>query len=226
MSGIAERLAAVQERIGRAARARGCDPSDVTLVAVSKTFGEAAIREAYAAGQRDFGENYAQELAGKAAALADLADLRWHFIGHLQRNKAKLVVPGAAMIQTVDSARLAAELSRLAGSLGRRVPCLVQVNVGEEAQKAGCSATEAAEVIAAVESAPGLALEGLMTLPPFDLDASGTRVHFRALRELRERCGGAARLPHLSMGMSHDFEEAIAEGATLVRVGTAIFGGR
>ncbi len=226
MSGIARGLDEVQGRIARAAAACGRDPGAVTLVAVSKTHGADAIREAYAAGQRDFGENYAQELEEKARALADLAELRWHFIGHLQRNKARLVAPFAEMIQTIDSARLAGELSRLAEPAGRRLPCLVQVNVGEEPQKSGCAAAEAEDVLRAVEAAPGLALAGLMTLPPFDLDATGTRVHFRALRELREALGGAARLPHLSMGMSHDFEEAIDEGATIVRVGTAIFGDR
>ena len=226
MSGIARSLDEVRARIARATAACGRDPGAVTLVAVSKTHGADAIREAYAAGQRDFGENYAQELEGKARALADLGELRWHFIGHLQGNKAKLVAPFAAMVEAVDSARLAAELSRVAERLGRRIPCLVQVNVGEEPQKSGCAAAEAEDVLRAVEGAPGLELAGLMTLPPFDLDASETRVHFRALRELREARGGAVRLPHLSMGMSHDFEEAIAEGATIVRVGTAIFGDR
>jgi len=226
MSGIAERLAGVSGRIASAAERAGREPSGVTLVAVSKNHGPEAIREAYAAGQREFGENYAQELRDKALALADLKGLRWHFIGHLQRNKAKLVAPHAALLETVDSERLAEELSRLAEVGGARIPCLVQVNVGDEGQKSGCSPSTAAAVISAVERAPGLELAGLMTLPPFDLDASETRVHFRALSELREACGGAARLPNLSMGMSHDFEEAIAEGATIVRVGTAIFGSR
>jgi hypothetical protein len=226
MSEIARSLAEVSGRVARAAQAAGRDPSGVQLVAVSKKNGPEAIREAYAAGQRDFGENYAQELRDKASALADLDGLRWHFIGHLQSNKAKLIAPYAALVETVDSERLALELSRLAQSRGTKLPCLVQVNVGEEAQKSGCSPSDAEAVISAVERAPGLELAGLMTLPPFELDASETRVHFRALRELREACGGSARLKHLSMGMSHDFEEAIAEGATIVRVGTAIFGDR
>jgi hypothetical protein len=226
MNGIGSRLAAVRERVALAAGRATRDANEITLVAVSKTHGPDAIREAYAAGQRDFGENYAQELRDKARALADLPGLRWHFIGHLQSNKAKMVAPCAALVETVASERLADELSRLAVGAGRQLPCLVQVNVGAEIQKSGCAPAAAAAVIAAVAAAPGLELAGLMTLPPFDLDAAQTRVHFRALRELRERLGGAARLPHLSMGMSHDFEEAIAEGATIVRVGTAIFGER
>jgi pyridoxal phosphate enzyme (YggS family) len=226
MSDIARNLGEVRGRIARAAAAAGRDPLGVALVAVSKTCGPEAIREAYAAGQRDFGENYAQELSDKARALADLPGLRWHFIGHLQRNKAKLIAPHAALVQTVDSERLAEALSPLAVSRGTPLPCLVQVNVGGEAQKAGCAPSAAAAVMRAVERAPGLELAGLMTMPPFDLDASETRIHFRALRELREAHGGAAALAHLSMGMSHDFEEAISEGATIVRVGTAIFGGR
>jgi hypothetical protein len=226
MTGITRSLREVSDRVARAAERAGRDPREVTLVAVSKTCGPEAIREAYAAGQRHFGENYAQELRDKARALADLPELQWHFIGHLQSNKARLVAPCAALVQTVDSERLAEELSRLAEREGRLLPCLVQVNVGEESQKSGCAPSAAAAVLSAVERAPGLELAGLMTLPPFDLDASETRVHFRALRELRERSGGAARLPHLSMGMSGDFEEAIGEGATIVRVGTAIFGAR
>jgi len=226
MSGIAENLASVKERIFRAAKACGRDSSEVTLVAVSKTHGEEAVREAYAAGQRDFGENYAQEFCTKARALADLADIRWHFIGHLQGNKAKLVAPLASMIETVDSKRLVDELARLSALYGRTTSCLVQVNVGEEPQKSGCAANEVVPLLEAVESAPHLALAGLMTLPPFHLEASETRIHFRALRALREAHGGTLRLPHLSMGMSHDFEAAIEEGATIVRVGTAIFGER
>jgi len=226
MNGIARNLCEVNDRIARAAALVGRDPCGVTLVAVSKTCGPEAIREAYAAGQRRFGENYAQELRDKARALADLAELRWHFIGHLQSNKAKLVAPCAAFVETVDSERLAEELARLARIEGVRIPCLAQVNVGEEAQKSGCAPSAVEAVLSAVERAPGLELAGLMTLPPFDLDASETRVYFRALRELRDGHGGAARLPHLSMGMSHDFEAAICEGATIVRVGTAIFGDR
>jgi len=226
MGDIAENLAEVRARIAVAAEGAGRDPAEVTLVAVSKVHLAAAIREAYAAGQRHFGENYAQELRDKAAELADLPGLRWHFIGHLQRNKAKYVAPSVAIVETVDSTRLAAELSRQAERTGRGIGCLVQVNVGGEEQKSGCEPEEAAAILEAVEAGPGLSLDGLMTIPPWDLEADESRVWFRALRELRDELGGAARLRHLSMGMSHDFEEAIEEGATIVRVGTAIFGAR
>lgn len=226
MNRIAENLKDVRRRMAGAARAAGRDPMAVTLVAVSKTHPPEAIREAHAAGQRRFGENYAQELAEKAAALADLPDIRWHFIGHLQRNKVKLVAPAAAIVETVDSERLAAELARHAEQAGRRMDCLVQVNVGGEEQKSGCATEEAAGLVAAVERMAALRLQGLMTIPPFHLEATETRRYFAALGELRGRLGGPARLPHLSMGMSHDFEAAIAEGATFVRVGTAVFGER
>jgi pyridoxal phosphate enzyme (YggS family) len=226
MTDIAKNLAEVRSRIAGAAAAADREPTEVILVAVSKVHPARAIREAYAAGQRHFGENYAQELRDKAAELADLPDIRWHFIGHLQRNKAKYVAPSAALVETVDSRRLVDELVRQAERADRELGCLVQVNVGGEEQKSGCEPDEAESIVAAVEAAPRLALAGLMTIPPWDLEADETRVWFEALRELRDRLGGADRLPHLSMGMSHDFEEAIDEGATIVRVGTAIFGAR
>jgi len=221
MTLIATNIAEVNERIEKAASRAGRDPEEIALVAVSKRHSEAAIREAYAAGQRRFGENYAQELRDKAVALADLEEIDWHFIGHLQRNKVKYVAPSCSLMETVDSTRLVEELARQATRFERSVGCLVQVNVGGEEQKSGCDPVETAPICEAVELAEGLTLSGLMTIPPWDLDAEGTRVHFAALRELRERHGGTARLPHLSMGMSHDFEEAVLEGATLVRVGTA-----
>lgn len=226
MSEIAKNLAGVMERIEAAAARCGRDPGAVILVAVSKLQSAEAVREAYAAGQRHFGENYAQELAEKAALLSDLDGIRWHFIGHLQRNKARQVADAASLVETVDSIRLARELDRQAERLGRRIDCLVQVNVGGEDQKSGCAPEQAFEMLAAVEEAAGLSLEGLMTIPPWDLDAGETRRYFKSLRDLREVHGGAARLKHLSMGMSHDFEVAIEEGATIVRVGTAIFGAR
>jgi pyridoxal phosphate enzyme (YggS family) len=226
MNDIARNIDSIRERIARAARRVGRDPGTVTLVAVSKFHSASAVREARAAGQLDFGENYAQDLRDKAESLADLPELRWHFIGHLQRNKARMVVPHAALVETVDSARLAAELDRQAGLLGRRLPCLVQVNVGGEEQKSGCAGDGIEDVLAAVETAAHLELAGLMTIPPFDLEADRTRVYFRDLARLREQHGGAARLPHLSMGMSGDFEAAVEEGAHIVRVGTAIFGER
>ena len=228
---VVEGLARVRERILRAATAVGRDPAEVRLVAVSKTKPASAIREAYAAGQRDFGENYAQELVDKAAELADLVDLRWHFIGHLQSNKARLVARVAQVVHTVDGPSLARELgkrfaaaSETRGESGARLPVLVEVNVGGEAQKHGVSPADLGEVLAAVDREPALLLRGLMTIPPNDLEAA--RRAFEALASLRNAHGGAARLAELSMGMTEDLEIAVACGATLVRVGSAIFGAR
>jgi hypothetical protein len=204
----------------------------VLLVAVSKTKSVEAIREAYAASQRDFGENYVQELASKAEALSDLPDIRWHFIGHLQRNKAKGVANIAAMVHTVDSEKLAHELGKRVGEATARAPyggllrVLVEVNVGGEAQKSGCLPGSLAGVLAATEVEPALSLAGLMTVPPFADDPSDSRRYFDALAELRAAHGGSSRLPELSMGMTRDFSYAVAAGATIVRVGTAIFGER
>ena len=223
---IADSLAAVRARIERSARACGRDPSSITLVAVSKTKPAEASREAYAAGQRDFGENYVQELIAKAADLASLTDIRWHVIGHLQRNKAKDVAKLAFAVHTIDTPRLAEELGRRAEANGLVIDALVQVNVGGEAQKSGCEPSELAAVIAAVQSTRGLRLRGLMTVPPHTDDPEGAREYFDQLRTLRDAHGGAAVLPALSMGMTHDLDVAIACGATMVRVGSAIFGER
>lgn len=226
MSAIAEALAATRARIERAASAAGRDASSVTLLAVSKRHPAAAIREAYAAGQRRFGENYAQELAAKAAELADLPDLEWHMIGHLQTNKARHVAPVAAMVHAVDSVALARELGKRAAAAGRVVAALAEVNVSGEASKSGCAPAEVAAVLAAIEGERSLRAAGLMTMPPADDDPEAAAPHFAALRALRDAHGGASRLPELSMGMSHDLDVAVREGATIVRVGTAIFGER
>jgi len=226
MTDIGKKLAQVNARIAAAAGRAGRDPAGITLVAVSKRHPTSAIRAAYQAGQRHFGENYAQELRDKAAELADLADISWHFIGHLQRNKVKYVVSSVSLLETVDTSATVDEVGRQATRAGRTVRCLVQVNVGREAQKSGCATDETGALLAGVEEHPGLELSGLMTIPPWDLQADETRRYFRALGALREAHGGADRIPELSMGMSHDFEEAIEEGATIVRVGTAIFGPR
>ncbi len=224
---LAERLAGVHARIERAAVAAGRDPATVRLVAVSKTHGPEAVREAYSAGQRVFGESYAQELVDKAARLADLGDIEWHFIGHLQTNKARLVARTAHVVHTVDTTVLARELGKRAEAAreGRRLPVLVEVNVGGEAQKAGTSPADLEEVLQAVVAQGSLLLRGLMTMPPAG-DPSAARRVFETLVSLRNLHGGAARLPELSMGMSDDLEIAVACGATLVRVGTAIFGPR
>jgi len=223
---VADRLANVRARIERAAHASGRSVDDVKLIAVSKTKPLDAIREAYASGQRAFGENYAQELAAKAEALADLADLEWHFIGHLQTNKARVAARFARTVHTVDSTALARELGKRAGKeRSSPLEVLIEVNVGREPQKAGATPGEIADVIAAVAAEPSLALRGLMTLPPAG-DPRAARQTFETIALLRNLHGGAAVLPELSMGMSEDLEIAIACGASYVRVGRAIFGER
>ncbi len=217
---IPARLAAVRARIAAAAERAGRSLKDVTLVAVSKTHPAAAVRAAYAAGQRDFGENYAQELVAKRAELADLDDARWHFIGRLQRNKAKDVA-GAALIHAVDGAPLADALARRVPA-GARQDVLVQVNIAGETTKAGVSPDEAPALVDAIAALPALRCVGLMTMPPPVAQPEDNRPHFRALAALARRLG----LAQLSMGMSDDFEVAVEEGATLVRVGTAVFGAR
>jgi pyridoxal phosphate enzyme (YggS family) len=223
---VAEGLAQVRLRIERAANAAGRSSAEVKLIAVSKTKSADAIREAYAAGQRAFGENYAQELAVKAEALADLPDLEWHFIGHLQTNKAKVAARFARVVHTVDSVALARELAKRAAR-DRALPLdvLIEVNVGREPQKAGASPGEIEEVMNAVRAAPSLALRGLMTMPPAG-DPAAARQTFETLALLRKLHGGVAALPELSMGMSDDLEIAVACGASYVRVGRAIFGER
>ena len=224
---IASNLAEVRTRIVRAAQAAGRDPAGVKLVAVSKTKGADLIREAYAARQRAFGENYAQELVGKAEALADLRDLEWHFIGHLQTNKARVVAAHTHFVHTIDSAALARELGKRVAKLQRAapMPVLIEVSVAGEAQKAGAAPSDIDEVMRAVSEQPSLALRGLMTVPPVD-DREAARRAFETLVSLRNLHGGPRVPPELSMGMSLDLEVAIACGATIVRVGTAIFGAR
>ena len=226
MSGIGDNLKVVRDRIVAAASAAGRPAEGVQLVAVSKGKSADTIRDAYAAGQRRFGENYAQELAAKAASLADLVGIEWHFIGHLQSNKAKTVAPIAHVVHTVDSPGLARELARRVLKAGRGpLPVLIEVNVTREPQKHGASPSDLKDVIEAVAAEPLLALRGLMTVPPVE-DLAAARAAFETLASLRSLHGGAALLPELSMGMSHDLEVAVACGATLVRVGTAIFGPR
>lgn len=203
----------------RAEAIRARVPAGVTLVAVSKTQPAEAIREAYAAGLRDFGENYAQEWRAKADALADLADLRWHFVGSLQTNKVKLLAGRVAYVHAVDRLELARELSKRWAALGKAVKVFLEVNTGGEESKGGCAPSEAEALAGAVRALPGVELAGLMCIPPPDGDP---RPHFRTLRSLRDRLG----LRELSMGMSGDWEAAIEEGATMIRVGTAIFGAR
>lgn len=224
VSELVARLQGVRARIDSAARACGRDPAHVKLVAVSKTHSATAIREVYGAGQRAFGESYAQELHDKAAQLADLADVEWHFIGHLQSNKAKVVAAHARVVHTVDSESLARELGKRAAKESRVIEALAEVKLSHEPTKHGARPEELEPLLVAIEREPSLRLRGLMTMPPPDPDLA--RGAFSTLSSLRNLHGGAARLPELSMGMTADLEIAIACGATLVRVGTAIFGER
>ncbi len=214
---VAAGLSRVRERIAAACSRSGRDPASVRLIAVSKTKPVEMLREAIASGQTIFGENYAQELKEKADALG--SGVEWHFVGALQTNKAKLVVGRAALIHTCDRVALAQELSKRAKAAGLVQRVLLEVNVGREAQKAGVLPESVPALLEQVRALPALACEGLMCIPPAEGDP---REHFRQLLQL----GTALGLRELSMGMSADYEAAIEEGATLVRVGTAIFGER
>jgi pyridoxal phosphate enzyme (YggS family) len=226
---IADRLTEVRARIDAAARSAGRDPSSVRLVAVSKTFPIEAVREAYQAGQRDFGENRVQEALQKIDQSTDLS-IRWHLIGHLQTNKARKAGPAFAMIQSVDTVELLERLDRAAAEAGAAPELLIQVDLGGEATKHGASPAEVPRLFEAAAACRAARVVGLMTLPPVPDTPDDARPWFRRLRDLRDgwRSAGvpAGMLRELSMGMSGDFEVAIQEGATLVRVGTAIFGSR
>ncbi len=218
---IAQRLETVRARLGAACDSGGRDPDQVHLIAVSKTKPASAIREAYAAGQRDFGENYAQELRDKAAELADLPGIRWHFIGHLQRNKVKYATNAKAFrVHAVDSVKLAEEIARRGPGTG----VLVEVNVAGEASKSGVPYEQALALCAELHALADVDLRGLMCIPPADDQPD----HWFARMAQLQAVGQARGLPldELSMGMSGDFEQAVARGATWVRVGTAIFGSR
>lgn len=230
MSRIAENLRRIRERIERAAARAGRPAEIIRLVAVSKTFPAEAVLEAAGAGQSCFGENRVQEAEGKIAALRAFPGLEWHLIGHLQSNKARRAAELFDMIHSLDSVRLAARISQAAEALGRRIPVLIQVDLGHEATKSGADERDLPEIVEAASALPGIRLDGLMTLPPLFDSPEAVRPYFARLRLLRETlqagrpgCLGAG---HLSMGMSHDFEAAIEEGATLIRVGTSVFGER
>ena len=227
---IADRVAAVRERIARAAERASRPPEAVTLVAVSKTFPAEAVRAAFDAGVREFGENRVQEAEAKIAALEALRGegLRWHLVGHLQSNKARRAAALFDVIQSVDSAGLAERLERAATEGGRPVRALVQVDLAGEAAKFGLPEAEAEEALGRLRGLGGLHVEGLMVMPPYSDDPEAARPYFRRLRALRDRLVAAGLLDgaDLSMGMSHDFETAVEEGATIVRVGSAIFGER
>lgn len=228
MGTVADNLSAVKERIAKAAARVGRDPEGITLVAVTKTMPVQRIREAIDAGQQVFGENRVQEAQAKIALLG--REVRWHLIGHLQRNKAKFVCDLFDLIESVDSLPLAQEINRRAAQHGLVMPILIQVNIGDETTKSGVAASEALALIRQVALLPHVAIRGLMCVPPAVEMAEHARAYFVALRTLaeqvaRERIPSTA-MAELSMGMSHDFEVAIEEGATMVRVGSAIFGPR
>jgi pyridoxal phosphate enzyme (YggS family) len=229
VSDIAANLAAIRERIAAAAAAAGRAPSSVRLLAVSKTFGPDAVREAYAAGQRDFGENKVQEALQKIEATADLP-IRWHLIGHLQSNKAKKAGTAFAAIHSVDSVDLVKRLDAAAAERGVRPDLYIQVDLAGETTKFGAPEADVPAIARAASDCRAAELRGLMLLPPWFDDPEQARPYFRRLRLLRDRLIedgiDSARLGDLSMGMSHDFEVAVEEGATMVRVGSAIFGTR
>jgi len=226
--GLASRLAEVRARVDRAAERSGRLPGAVTLVAVSKTVAAELVAAAAAAGQRVFGENRVQEALGKAEACGP--GIAWHLIGHLQRNKARAAVRLFDVVESLDSPGLAAELDRRAGEEGKRLRVLVQVKLAEEATKSGVPHREAPSLIEAVSGLPHLELAGLMTIPPPPGNPEDSRPWFASLRGMRDRWDGAycpcGTLRELSMGMSDDYEVAIEEGATIIRVGSAIFGER
>ncbi len=229
---IDQNVARIRERIASAACRAGRNPDEITLMAVSKTHPPELIREAYDAGLRVFGENRVQEFSGKATPLADLQDAKWHLIGHLQSNKAARAAELFSAIDSVDSLKLAEKLNSSAQSLRKRLEVLIEINVGGEAAKSGLS-PDSPELENLLNAAPGLdhlVFHGLMTIPPFTENPEDARPYFRQLRELREDIASrnlpSINMAILSMGMSHDFEVAIEEGSTCVRVGTSIFGER
>jgi len=229
---IIENVAAVRERIAKAAARAGRSVGSITLMGVSKTVEPERIRQAYEAGIRVFGENKVQEFGEKAGPLADLAEAQWHLIGHLQTNKVRKAAELFQAVDSVDSLRLAQKLNQAAEQLDKVLPVLMEINVGGEENKSGVApdSSELEELLSGVQKLNHLQVRGLMTIPPFTEDPEGARPYFRQLRELRDKIA-ARKLPRiamdvLSMGMSHDFEVAIEEGSTCVRVGTAIFGAR
>jgi PLP dependent protein len=229
---ISEMINAIRERIACAARRSGRDPEDIALMAVSKMQTPEQIRKAYNAGQRIFGENRVQEFVSKVETLRDLQAVEWHMIGHLQTNKASKAVDLFHAVDSVDSQKLAEKLDAAAREVGKKLDVLIEINLGGEAAKSGLApdSSELEDLLSAAPNFEGLNFNGLMTVPPFTDDPEGARPYFKKLRELRDAIAGrklpAARMQQLSMGMSHDFEIAIEEGSTCVRIGTAIFGER
>ena len=218
MSDVLTRYKIVQERILRSSERARRDPASVQLLAVTKKFPTEIVREAYSLGMRQFGENYVQEFELKQPALTDLADARFHLIGHLQSNKARKAADIFQVIQTIDSVKLAERLD----GMNTKLDAMIEVKLSDEVAKHGAAPEQIEEIVAAIRASQNLTLRGLMTIPPWSEDPEAPRPYFRKLRELNERFA----LPELSMGMSNDLETAIEEGSTVVRVGTALFGPR
>lgn len=227
MSEIGQNLRSLQEEIRKTERASNRDQGSVQIVAVSKTFSAEKVREAAAAGQQIFGENRVQEAEEKIQSLVDL-DLEWHLIGPLQSNKASRATQLFDVIQTLDRPKLARKLAVYADEMGKILRVLIQVNIGREGQKAGVNPSGTADLIELVDEYPSLDLQGLMAIPPFHSDPEKSRDYFKAMKDLLWEVneGRSDPLSHLSMGMSADYSVAIEEGATMVRVGTRIFGER
>ena len=229
---ISQNISEVRDRIASAARRAGRRLEEIALMAVSKTHPPERIREAHAAGLRLFGENRVQEFAGKASALADLQGAEWHMIGHLQTNKASKATELFNAVDSVDSVKLAEKLDGAARSLSRKLAVLIEINVGGESAKSGVApdSRELEDLLLAAPRFEALEFRGLMTVPPFTDDPDEARPYFRKLRDLRDTISKrelpSVSMDALSMGMSHDFEVAIEEGSTCIRVGTAIFGER
>ncbi len=227
---IAENLRIIRERISRAAETAGRPAGGITIIAISKTFPPESISEAIGAGQRIFGENRVQEAESKLGFFEATPGIEWHLVGHLQSNKAKSAAELFHVVHSLDSVRLAARLNDACIALKKTLPVLIQVDLGKEETKHGISKEDVPDLIVAVSAMSGLRLNGLMTLPPYFEDPELARPFFCELRTLRDDLEreqpGCLGQEHLSMGMSHDYEVAIQEGATMVRIGTAIFGQR
>jgi PLP dependent protein len=227
---IGQNIRRIRERAAAAAASCGRSPDEIALLAISKTFSAESILQAVKAGLQCFGENRVQEAEDKILSLRRTLNLEWHLVGHLQSNKAKRAVELFNVIHSLDSVKLAFRISQAAFEMGKNQSVLLQVDLGQEETKFGADPTQIREIVEAVSGLKGIRVDGLMTIPPFFEDPEKSRPFYERLRRLRDALDaeqpGCLGQKHLSMGMSHDFEEAIREGATIIRVGTAIFGSR
>ena len=225
--GIKEALEVINNKIENASEKSGRSASDITILAVSKQVESGRIKQAYEHGHRSYGENYVQEFVSKYEELSHLDDIDWHFIGHLQKNKVKYIIDKVCMIHSVDKISLAEEINKRAGKLGILMPILIEVNLGGEESKSGINPDELSSFLEQLSGFEHIKISGLMALPPYCEDPEDSRKFFKTLRELRDEYKSSYNsLDELSMGMSHDYDVAVEEGATIVRIGTAIFGER